>query len=128
MITAIYDRSPLNVGDPPAGLDLLKQHLKIKTDTQDALLTFYMRATLRVADDHCQNTFIQVDVDEDTGDETETILPIPEQVDMFVLQRVARYYEDRNTGTKRVSIDSLGSKEYFPEDFEILDGCMCFRI
>lgn len=90
-ITAIYDHSIVT-------LDMVKEHLGISGTSEDITVGLMLGAAKRAADSYCQNWFTDANVAPESGES----VAIPEDVEMWILERVSRDYYRRNEGVKRI--------------------------
>jgi hypothetical protein len=91
-------------------LDTVKSYLFIDTDHEDAVLEILLKSALEVADQYCNNDFIE------HGRE----LPIPEDIRLWVLQRISRDYHRRSEGKSQEQTSGLGSTTWGEQEFEAL--------
>lgn len=88
----------------PYDAELVKNFLQI--DNDEPILELFFEAAKEDADNYCNNPFL---VDGE--------VVIPATVKLWVLRRMARYYEHRVSGVRSQS-DAMGSIAWHPEDFE----------
>lgn len=111
--TAVRDRSPLKLDD-------LKSHLGLSLEPgalderAEKRLGRLLYAAKRRADLYVQNPFTR------TGKADGAKLPIPEDVDEFVLGFAARLYENPTNGVTEMSDAELGTMKLGPEDLTLL--------
>lgn len=91
-------------------LDTVKAYLFIDTKHEDTVLEILLNSALEVADQYCNNPFIE------NGRE----LPIPEDVKLWVLQRISRDYHRRSEGKSQEQTSGLGSTTWGEEEFKAL--------
>src|ERR1017187_6369821 len=95
--TAVQDRTSIT-------LPLVKSHLRLDGDTEDVIVTLYLGAACQKADTYLQNPFLDYD--------NITPLDIPLDVDLWVLQVVAKFYYHRTLGVHKEDVTDLGSIQY----------------
>ena len=97
MITAIYDRLALTVGE-------FKTHMRIDHADEDTLLESILDAAKLQADHFCQNNFTRTN--EDGAIVTD---PIPLDIKMAVMKIAASLYENR---TDHISGENVAGLSY----------------
>lgn len=91
-------------------LDTVKAYLFIDTDHEDTVIKILLDSALEVADQYCDNPFIEHGLE----------LEIPENITLWVLQRVSRDYHRRSEGKNQEATSGLGSTTWGEEEFEAL--------
>lgn len=106
--TAIQDRLSLTLAE-------VKEFMRIDADNTDYDVTLarLITASLRMADDYCQNDFL----DEDDG---VTELDIPDSVYSWCISWIGRHAERGPNGVDLVQIRELGSIKWGDTDYRDL--------
>lgn len=103
MSTAVFERSTVTLG-------LCKAYIKGVSASEEAVLEFLIDAAKSSADTFLGNDFL----DPDDG---YTPLPIPLEVDRWVLQQVVRDYELKPQGLQIESVNNLGMVNWSQRDY-----------
>lgn len=102
-ITAVYDRAKLDASGAKTDVEVVKEHLRIDGDADDATIGIYIAAAKRQADRFCQNPFVDADGEDED---------IPEDVAQWILEAVGRAYELRSSGAQSQSLSGVGSMNW----------------
>lgn len=94
----------------------LRDYLRINGTEDDVLLATLLDAAKAEADDYCNNDF-GYPANDDGGYSG----AIPANVKLWVMQRVARNYENRPNGLTASSLTGLGSVSWGPVDWTLLE-------
>jgi hypothetical protein len=120
-ITAIYDNSTITV-------NIVKEYLGLPVTpaesgdpppytAEDITLGFMLGAAKRAADNYCQNYFTDDNLPPESGD----TVTIPDDVEMWILERVSRDYFRRHEGAKRISTYEVQDVTFGGDDLCKLD-------
>lgn len=101
---AVKDRLTLTLNE-------VKGWLRVDDTADDALLLALVDAAKEAADAYLDNPFTDADGNP---------LPIPAAVRVWVLERVARLYQQRVEGLASESLSGVGGVTYGPEDYALL--------
>jgi len=113
MPTAIYDRLQLDPSESKTNLEVVKEFLRVDGSAEDVTLTLALNAAKRCADRIVNKEYL-----DDDGEDAE----IPEDVGMWVLQAVGRWYELRASGKTNEAMSMLGSTTWGDMDTSLLFG------
>lgn len=95
-ITAVQDRLQLNMAE-------VKAYLRVEHDEEDALLEELVKAVKTSADSYLNNPFTGASGAEE---------PIPDDVKVWVLRRVAYLYEQRLENVSGDTLAGVGEVDY----------------
>lgn len=117
---AVADRLELDLAE-------MKRYLGIAEDdtSQDEDIQSALDAAKDDADGFLNNPFTETTVDEETGEETVTPLPIPAAVKQWVKRRVARYIDRRVEGVQIETVSGIGTVHWGPDEYQ---GLLPYRM
>lgn len=98
---AIADRLKISIDD-------IRSYLQVDDTSQDFIIQTLFDAAKATADNFCQNDF---------EDSEGTELPIPADITLWVLKRVARNFERRPEGLESVTEKDIGTVNWGDEEF-----------
>ena len=82
-------------------LDEIKTFLHIDHDAEDVILQRMLDAAANAAEQYLNHDFTRIDAD--TGETIED--PVPEDVELWILNRVARQYQRRGEGLRQENFE-----------------------
>jgi len=103
--TAVFDRSTLD-------LEQVKQYLRVDIDDDDSLIEQLLASAKIEADGYLMNPFLDKDGNPDD---------IPEAVNLGVLRRIAKYYDQRTDGVNSAGITGLGTTAWQADPWSMKD-------
>jgi hypothetical protein len=108
---AVVDRCDLGT-NAITELEMVKQHLRIVHNAEDAVLGLMIVAAKERADEYLNNPFL---------DSTGAEIAIPSAVKMWLLSVISDMYQNRVNRLKTESVSNVGSQEFNSEiNFELI--------
>lgn len=89
-------------------VEFCRNYIKGPRASEDAVIQFLLDAAKNAADEHLGNDFLDEDGEE---------LPIPEVVERWIVQQVARDYHLKPQGLTSEMVVNLGSITFGPRDY-----------
>lgn len=90
-----------------------KKHLRVKSDAFDVIIQNYLDAAKDKADDFCNNAFVDADG---------VALPIPGNVENFVLTLVGRLFDNPDNGLQMDQTAGVGNLNWGDIDYSMIEG------